>query len=66
MSRGLDTRLPKLEAKRDMADDDLSRLTAAELDARIDVLRLLIEAQRTGQLAETRESLMATRRQHPF
>jgi hypothetical protein len=59
MSRGLDTRLSKLEARRDMADDDLSRLTAEELDARIDVFRLLIEAQRTGQLAETRARLMA-------
>ena len=59
MSRGLDTRLSKLEAKREMADDDLSRLTAEELDARIDVLRLLIEAQRTGELAETRARLMS-------
>jgi hypothetical protein len=54
MTRGLDTRLSKLEAKRDLADDDLSRLTAEELDTRIDVLRLLIEAQRTGQHDETR------------
>ena len=59
MSRGLDTRLSKLEAKRDMADDDLSRLTAEELDARIDVLRLLIEGQRTGHFDETRARLAA-------
>ena len=59
MSRGLDTRLSKLEANRDMADDDLTRLAAEELDARIDVLRLLIEAQRTGQLVETRARLMS-------
>ena len=58
MSRTLDNRLSKLEAKRNLADDNLSRLTDEELTARIDVLRLLIEAERTGQLAETRARLM--------
>ncbi len=35
MTRGLDTLLAKLEARRRMHDDDLTRLSDAELEARI-------------------------------
>jgi len=48
MTRALDNRLAKLEAKRRMHDDDLARLSDEELNARIERLTLQIVAEYGG------------------
>ena len=48
MTRALDNRLAKLEAKRRMHDDDLTRLSDEELNARIERLTLQIVAEYGG------------------
>jgi hypothetical protein len=59
MTRGLDTRLTKLEAKREMDADDLTHLAAEELDAEIAVLRALIVADRGGTRDVVHQALWA-------
>ena len=48
MTRAIDNRLAKLEAKRRMHDDDLTRLSNEELNARIESLTLQIIAEHGG------------------
>ena len=60
MSRGLDTRLSKLEAKRDMADDDLSPAYGRGIGrAHCRVAHFSLRRNEPGSSAETRARLEA-------
>ena len=48
MTRALEGRLARLETKRRMHDDDLTRLSNEELNARIETLTLQIVAEHGG------------------